>query len=107
MKKDIFLLAVLLIATVASMRVSAQTVGPNMTEFGGYGYLLNTSNAADLWWAEATYKVMKDAPLPSRKADVTIKCARCQQDRQRLLHAQASDTGFRAGRIQPERVCAG
>lgn len=52
-KKDIFLLAVLLIATVASMRVSAQTVDPNMTEFGGYGYLLSTSNAADLWWTEA------------------------------------------------------
>lgn len=79
MRKYSSLLAVLLTAaslSLAATGASAQTVDPNMTEFGGYGYLLSTSKTADLWWAEATYKVMKDAPLPSRKADVAIKCAR-------------------------------
>lgn len=69
-------LCTILTAVLLAVGASAQKVDPNMTETGGYGYLLSSGETADLWWAEGTYKVMKDAPLPARKAGVTIKCAR-------------------------------
>lgn len=63
-------------AILLAVSAFAQQVDPNMTEFGGYGYLLSTGETADLWWSEGAYKVMKDAPLPTRKADIVIKSAR-------------------------------
>ena len=42
-------------------------VDPNHLRDGGYGYMIDTGRTCSVWWAEGAYKVMKDAPLPSRK----------------------------------------
>ncbi len=42
-------------------------VDPNHLQQGGYGYLVNQSPITTVWWAEGAYKVMKDAPVPSRQ----------------------------------------
>lgn len=41
-------------------------VDPGLKDSGGYGYLINTDASCSVWWAEGAYKVMRDAPLPSR-----------------------------------------
>lgn len=38
----------------------------NHVQTGGYGYRISQDNKAQVWWAEGAYKVLKDAPLPSR-----------------------------------------
>ena len=40
---------------------------PNHLRDGGYGYLVSSGAPCSVWWAEAAYKVMRDAPLPTRK----------------------------------------
>ncbi|MFC2125306.1 glycoside hydrolase domain-containing protein [Bacteroidota bacterium] len=42
-------------------------VDPNHSQDGGYGYLINSDQTCSVWWAEGSYKVMRDAPLPSQK----------------------------------------
>lgn len=70
------LLLTSLIATLLCIPAAAQQVDPNMTAYGGYGYLIESSSAADVWWAEGSYKVMKDAPVPSvRKKKITMQSA--------------------------------
>lgn len=41
---------------------------PNHEDSGGFGYLVDTTDVASVWWAEGCYKVMRDAPLPTREA---------------------------------------
>ena len=49
---------------------NAQTVDPYHTQNGGYGYRISESLDAAVWWSEATYKVMQDAPVPQTKKSV-------------------------------------
>ena len=42
-------------------------VDPYHLQDGGYGYLINTDQTCSVWWTEGAYKVMRDAPVPSRK----------------------------------------
>ncbi|MCK4991471.1 MAG: hypothetical protein KAS29_13325, partial [Bacteroidales bacterium] len=51
------------------MSFSQETVkvDPNHSQDGGYGYMINADRTCSVWWAEGAYKVMRDAPLPSRK----------------------------------------
>lgn len=61
---------------MVSVPAGAQQVDPNMSAYGGYGYLIESTPAADVWWAEGSYKVMKDAPVPSvRKKKIQMKSA--------------------------------
>ena len=66
------LLLTSLIATLLCIPAAAQQVDPNMTAYGGYGYLIESSSAADVWWAEGSYKVMKDAPVPSVRKKIVL-----------------------------------
>lgn len=57
--------------------MNAQKVDPNHTQNGGYGYLIPGTSDVDLWWAEAAYKVMQDAPLPKKKKNsVSLESAK-------------------------------
>ena len=74
-----YLLAVLAVCILpcTAQNDAEKKVDPNMTEFGGYGYLVDNSSTARVWWAEGAYKVMRDAPVPTRKKDcVELSAAR-------------------------------
>lgn len=45
-------------------------VDPNHLDVGGYGYLVDDSSKARVWWAEGAYKVMQDAPVPTQKREI-------------------------------------
>ena len=45
----------------------AQQVDPYHTATGGFGYPVSSSAQATLWWAEGTYKIMRDMPAPKGK----------------------------------------
>jgi hypothetical protein len=50
---------------------------PYFTKEGGFGYSIASDAVCNLWWAEAAYKVMRDAPLPEKKdTEVKIWAAR-------------------------------
>ena len=50
--------------------VNAEKVDPNHVKHGGYGYCISSTSDVTLWWSEAAYKVMKDAPVPIKKKTV-------------------------------------
>ncbi|MGL4853274.1 MAG: glycoside hydrolase domain-containing protein, partial [Phocaeicola sp.] len=58
-------------AWALSMQLTAQStqqqVDPNHLATGGYGKLIAEKPEATIWWAEGAYKVMQDAPTPSKK----------------------------------------
>ena len=57
----------MLCALLCIIPMNAEKVDPNHIQHGGYGYRISSTSDIDLWWAEAAYKVMKDAPLPVKK----------------------------------------
>lgn len=57
----------MLCALLCIIPMNAEKVDPNHIQHGGYGYRISSTSDVDLWWAEAAYKVMKDAPLPIKK----------------------------------------
>lgn len=65
--KSICLLSALLLFSSASYAQEAVKVDPNHVRDGGYGYLAAADRTCTVWWAEGAYKVMRDAPLPSRE----------------------------------------
>ena len=74
MKRLFFLLPALLLPAFV---LGAQQVDPYHTATGGYGYPVTTSPDATLWWAEGTYKVMQDMPVPGGKpCGVSVYSAR-------------------------------
>ena len=73
--KNLFLLA--LLALAGSTSFAANTVDPNHTDVGGYGYLISQNQQQTLWWSEGLYKVMKNAPLPEKKGkNIQMQCAK-------------------------------
>ncbi len=44
-------------------------------EVGGFGYALARSDALQLWWSEATYKVGQTVPVPERTRPIRIESA--------------------------------
>jgi hypothetical protein len=40
------------------------------------GYLLNNDKSCKIWWAESTYKIMRDDPAPQKKGNIVIHSAR-------------------------------
>ena len=57
--------------------MNAEKVDPNHTQHGGYGYRITSTPDVTLWWAEASYKVMQDAPIPEKKKNVvTVESAK-------------------------------
>ena len=60
------LIVIVLCSLVLSSKLNAK----------GYGYLLDDNSVCSIWWAEGTYKIMKDDPLPKKKTDrVYLQCA--------------------------------
>ena len=53
--------------------VNAEKVDPNHVKHGGYGYCISSTSDVTLWWSEAAYKVMKDAPVPVKKKKETVE----------------------------------
>ncbi|MGL6178332.1 MAG: glycoside hydrolase domain-containing protein [Tannerellaceae bacterium] len=67
-------LAMLLLCT--SLFATAKT-DPNHTASGGYGYLISKTPETSVWWAEGAYKVMQDAPVPTKKkATIRLESAK-------------------------------
>ena len=49
---------------------------PYLTGYGGYGYLVENTPKAAVWWAEGVYKVMRDTPVPATKSKgITVSSA--------------------------------
>ena len=76
------ILSVILATASSFLTVSAQDEGskkvdPNLSAIGGYGYLVENSPIAKVWWSEGDYKVMRDAPVPTKQNNrVEISAAR-------------------------------
>ena len=70
--KKILILSILITSFYCAFSQEAKQTDPSHLKEGGYGYLLRSDQTCSVWWAEGVYKVMKDAPLPSRK-EGTIK----------------------------------
>ena len=62
----LFLLAV----PFTTQTILAEKTDPNHQDVGGYGYLISQTPNQTLWWSEGAYKVMKDAPVPSREQTI-------------------------------------
>mgnify|MGYP001275817689 CR=1 FL=1 len=45
-----------------------------------FGYLIKSDDVCELWWAENTYKIMKDDPAPFKKGKITIQAARNESE---------------------------
>lgn len=71
MKRVLFLFVMVV---VTSLLISQETSGidPNHSEDGGYGYMIHSDRICSVWWAEGAYKVMRDAPIPT-KMDNLVK----------------------------------
>src|SRR5512145_1547308 len=73
-------LLVIIIAVVAVPLItgySQSKTDPYFTREGGFGYNIMSDAVCSLWWSEASYKVMRDAPLPKKKdTEVKIWAAR-------------------------------
>jgi len=68
---------ILMPITGSAQNDAQKKTDPNMTALGGYGYLFENSSTASVWWAEATYKVMRNAPIPTKqKNSIEISSAR-------------------------------
>lgn len=88
MKRLIFLPALLL----AALSINAQQVDPYHSDTGGFGYPVSSSPSATLWWAEGTYKIMRDMPAPQGKAKVIgIAAARNEWESFQVVVAPARD----------------
>ncbi len=66
MKKALFIFMMIAMTSVAIAQEVSKT-DPNHLKEGGYGYLINEDRDCSVWWAEAAYKVMRDAPTPTAK----------------------------------------
>ena len=58
------------IAVALAGCVAAQTplkTDPYFTKEGGFGYNIMSDAICSLWWTEASYKVMRDTPVPKKK----------------------------------------
>ncbi len=66
MKKILFLSMMVVTASVAIAQ-EVSKIDPNHLKEGGYGYLIDEDRDCSVWWAEAAYKVMRDAPLPKNR----------------------------------------
>lgn len=55
---------VILFTLFAISSFAQEKVDPNHLKTGGYGYLIQSDPFCSTWWAEASYKVMRTAPLP-------------------------------------------
>ena len=66
MKKILFFIGLSTLSLISFSQEMAK-VDPNHSQDGGYGYMIKTDRTCSVWWAEGAYKVMRDAPLPSRK----------------------------------------
>ena len=64
MKKSLLFISMIAIACLA---FAQDKVDPNHLKTGGYGYLIQTDQTCSSWWAEGSYKVMRDAPVPAKK----------------------------------------
>lgn len=63
------LTSLLLVSAVLTLSaIENPKIDPHHLASGGYGYLISQGDKCDVWWAEGAYKVMKDAPLPSKRS---------------------------------------
>ena len=75
--KKILLLSIMVVAASAAFAQEASRTDPNHLNDGGYGYLIESGATCSVWWAEAAYKVMRDAPLPQdRGSEVSLLSAK-------------------------------
>ena len=67
----------ILLGLACIIPANAEKVDPNHVKHGGYGYCISSTSDVTLWWSEAAYKVMKDAPVPvKKKAVVSLESAK-------------------------------
>jgi hypothetical protein len=67
--KKFLILSLMVSITYATISQEILKVDPNHLEDGGYGYLISADQTCYVWWAEGAYKVMKDAPVPTKNVD--------------------------------------
>ena len=72
----------LVVSSLPAFTVYPQTkTDPYFTKEGGFGYNIMSDAVCSLWWAEASYKVMRDAPLPKKKdGEIKIWAARNESE---------------------------
>ncbi|MBD3181093.1 DUF4091 domain-containing protein [Candidatus Poribacteria bacterium] len=57
-----------------------------------YGYLLGKSDDLSIWWAESTYKISRERPVPEKKADeIYISAARNEYEPFQLVLRSEKD----------------
>jgi len=66
----VFIIALISVPGITGL--SQTKTDPYFTKEGGFGYNIMSDAICSLWWSEASYKVMRDAPLPKKK-DPEIK----------------------------------
>ncbi len=75
--KKFTLFALLLGMALSANAQEKEKVDLNHRDVGGYGYTVSTADNINVWWAEGLYKVMQDAPLPTKKKnEIAIKAAK-------------------------------
>lgn len=101
-------IAFLFAAFMVTIPLWGETVDPNLTSAGGYGYLIKSNADVDLWWAEGAYKVMKDKPVPSTENSTIsmysaknewesfVLCFSSKQDLHNVSVSLLGAEGFRA-----------
>ena len=81
---------------------------PNLAAYGGYGYLVENTSKAAVWWAEGAYKVLKDTPLPSsRSKGIRVSSARNESESFIVVVNPKSDLGDVKVDIAPWKGGAG
>lgn len=100
-----WLLSAMLLLSLPAGSAARDQVDPNHRATGGFGYLLSEQAQASVWWAESTYKILRDAPVPRQSASqITLHAARnefvsfqlvvsphARMDRFRIEHATLAD----------------
>jgi hypothetical protein len=70
--KKLLLLNLIVALNFVAFSQEIEKVDPDHVKAGGYGYIIGSDKACTVWWAEGTYKVMRDTPVPEKK-DSEIK----------------------------------
>ncbi len=71
------ILCALLVSCAFTSQAQTKKVDLNHSDVGGYGYNICSDTKADVWWSEALYKVLTDAPIPTKeRGEIEIHAAK-------------------------------